>query len=111
MAHRIHHGIHRDDHGLPERDAEAEHEGGDVAVLPQIVDDLLDATATTGVLGKTAGSDEVRGKATYPAFFGVEETRLKAKKAVRSAIEALEDFDEKAEPLRALAEYIYTRSN
>ena len=85
--------------------------GDKIGLAFQIVDDLLNVTSTTEQLGKTAGSDAGRGKATYPAYFGVEKTRAKAREAVAEAIEALRDFDEKAAPLRALAEYIYTRSN
>lgn len=76
----------------------------------QIVDDLLNATATTAQLGKQAGSDKVLGKATYPAYFGVEETRNKAKKAVVSAQQAIAHFTDNAEPLRLLADYVYERS-
>ena len=85
--------------------------GDNIGLAFQIVDDLLNVTATTEQLGKAAGSDASRGKATYPAFFGVDETRTKAKEAVAGAIDALAGFDRHAEPLRALAEYIYTRSN
>ena len=85
--------------------------GDSIGLAFQIIDDLLDATSTTAELGKTAGSDAQHGKATYPAYFGIEHTRKLAKEAVDAAIAALEDFDPKAEPLRALAEYIYTRSN
>lgn len=85
--------------------------GNQIGLAFQIVDDLLNATSTTTELGKAAGSDDSRGKATYPAFFGIEETRKKAKNAVTNAIDALKDFDKKADSLRALAEYIYTRSN
>lgn len=85
--------------------------GDSVGLAFQIVDDLLDATATTEELGKTAGSDEERGKATYPAYFGIEKTRALAKEAVDHAIESLAGFDSHAEPLRALARYIYTRGN
>ncbi len=77
----------------------------------QIVDDLLNVTATTEKLGKAAGSDAARGKATYPAFFGVKETRNRAIAAVEKAIRSLAIFDKKAVPLRELATYIYTRSN
>ncbi len=77
----------------------------------QIVDDLLNATSTTEALGKAAGSDSQRGKATYPAFFGVEQTRRLARQAVDEAITALAGFDQRAEPLRALAEYVFTRSH
>jgi geranylgeranyl diphosphate synthase, type II len=85
--------------------------GNQIGLAFQIVDDLLDATATTDQLGKTAGSDEVLGKATYPAYFGIEETRKKAKVAVEEAKKSLSLFDDKARPLRLLADYIYTRSN
>ncbi len=84
--------------------------GDKIGLAFQIVDDLLDATSTTEQLGKAAGSDEKRGKATYPAFFGIDETRKKAKEAADAAITALSAFGTEAEPLRALAEYIYTRS-
>lgn len=85
--------------------------GDNIGLAFQIVDDLLNATATTEQLGKAAGSDAHRGKATYPAYFGIEETRRLAREAVDRAIAALDRFDLRAEPLRALATYIYTRSN
>jgi geranylgeranyl diphosphate synthase type II len=77
----------------------------------QIVDDLLDVEGTTENLGKTAGADAERNKATYPAFFGVAKTKIMAKEAVEEALTALEIFDAQAEPLRALARYIYERNN
>jgi geranylgeranyl diphosphate synthase type II len=85
--------------------------GNQIGLAFQIVDDLLNVTSTTEQLGKAAGSDESRGKATYPAYFGIEGTRSKALEAVEGAIHSLQNFDKKAEPLRALAEYIYTRSH
>ena len=85
--------------------------GDRIGLAFQIVDDLLNATSTTEQLGKAAGSDADRGKATYPAYFGIEETKEKAKEAVAAAVAALSDFDDKADPLRQLAEYIYTRNH
>ncbi len=85
--------------------------GDNIGLAFQIVDDLLNVTSTTEQLGKAAGSDVDRGKATYPAFFGVEKTRSKAKEAVENAIDALTGFNQDADPLRALAEYVYTRSH
>jgi len=85
--------------------------GEKIGLAFQIVDDILNVTSTTEQLGKAAGSDADHGKATYPAFFGIAETRKKAKEAITEAIEALSDFDAKADPLRRLADYIYTRSN
>jgi geranylgeranyl diphosphate synthase type II len=84
--------------------------GNNIGLAFQIVDDLLDETSTTEQLGKTAGSDKKKGKATYPAFFGIEASREKAQQAINEAKAALEDFDEKAAPLRAIADYIYLRS-
>jgi geranylgeranyl diphosphate synthase type II len=85
--------------------------GEHVGLAFQIVDDLLNATATTEQLGKAAGSDATRGKATYPAYFGIDATRQKAETAVRAALKSLNSFDEKADPLRDIARYIQTRSH
>jgi geranylgeranyl diphosphate synthase type II len=85
--------------------------GEAIGLAFQIVDDLLDSTSTTEVLGKSAGADEARGKATYPAFFGVEETRNMALKAVNQAKEALQGFNHRAAPLFELADYIYKRTH
>ena len=84
--------------------------GEKIGLAFQIVDDILNVTSTTEQLGKATGSDAHRGKATYPAFFGLNETRRKAQEAANQAIAALVDFDAHAEPLRQLATYIVTRS-
>ncbi len=84
--------------------------GDQIGLAFQIVDDLLNATSTTEQLGKSAGSDEANGKATYPAYFGIENTRIKARHATNNAKDALASFGSKAEPLRALAEYVNLRS-
>lgn len=91
--------------------AALEQYGNRIGLAFQIVDDLLNATATTEQLGKAAGSDVTLGKATYPAYFGIEKTRDLAEKAVTEAKQCLADFDDKARPLRLLADYIYTRSH
>jgi geranylgeranyl diphosphate synthase type II len=83
--------------------------GEKIGLAFQIVDDLLNVEGTQEQLGKAAGSDAARQKATYPALFGVEETRAMAKTAVNEAVAALDEFDDKAEPLRVLAKYIFTR--
>jgi len=85
--------------------------GEKIGLAFQIVDDILNVTSTTEQLGKATGSDAHRGKATYPAFFGIDQTKIKAKEAITGAIDALYGFDAKADPLRQLATYIYTRSN
>ena len=83
--------------------------GEKVGLAFQIVDDLLNVEGTQEQLGKAAGSDAARQKATYPALFGIEKTRKKAKAAVHEAVAVLDKFDDRAEPLRELAKYIFTR--
>lgn len=85
--------------------------GNQIGLAFQIVDDLLNVTSTTEQLGKTAGSDEANGKATYPVFMGNNETKVKAKDAVENAKKAIQDFNGKADPLRQLADYIYSRTH
>lgn len=98
-------------------DASADHSeallvyGKEIGLAFQIVDDLLNATSTTAQLGKKAGSDETLGKATYPGYFGIDETRKKAQQATARAKEALSAFGENADPLRSLAEYLYRRTH
>lgn len=75
----------------------------------QVADDILDVEGTAEELGKNPGIDEKKGKATYPALIGVVESKKRAKELSGMAIQALEDFDEKADPLRAIARYIVSR--
>jgi geranylgeranyl diphosphate synthase type II len=83
--------------------------GRAIGLAFQIADDILDIEGDTEVLGKTAGSDVARGKVTYPAAVGLEGSREAARELVNDALAALERFDHRAEPLRALARYIITR--
>lgn len=85
--------------------------GNRIGLAFQIVDDLLNATSTTEQLGKAAGSDQEKGKATYPAYFGIEETRNIACKVIAEAKETIKEFDYRADPLRKLADYILSRSH
>ena len=75
----------------------------------QIIDDILDITATDEQLGKTAGKDLQAQKATYPSLWGLEKSRVKAQELIDSATEQLSVYGAKAEPLRAVASYIVTR--
>jgi geranylgeranyl diphosphate synthase type II len=83
--------------------------GDHIGLAFQIVDDLLDVEATTEQLGKPAGSDIKSDKVTYPSLFGMETSRTMAREAVQEALAALVLFDRKADPLRALANYIVER--
>lgn len=75
----------------------------------QIIDDILDITATDEQLGKTAGKDIQAQKATYPSLWGLEKSQTKAHELIDNAIKQLSIYGAKAEPLRAIAEYIVTR--
>ena len=75
----------------------------------QIADDVLDATATTEALGKTAGRDAERGKRTYPAIMGVEGARRRAAALADEGSAALSAAGVRAEELTALAHYAVAR--
>jgi geranylgeranyl diphosphate synthase type II len=75
----------------------------------QIVDYILDVEGTLAELGKTAGSDERKGKATYPAVHGIEASRAQARALITRAKERLQGLGPGAVPLCALADYIFER--
>jgi len=75
----------------------------------QIIDDILDITATQEELGKTAGKDLTAQKATYPSIWGLEESKKQAQKLIDEAVNALTIYGEKAFPLQAIAQFIVNR--
>ncbi len=75
----------------------------------QIVDDILDITATKEELGKTAGKDIEAQKATYPSLWGLAESKAQAQQLVDRAIAELSSYGELGEPLRAIARFITNR--
>ena len=75
----------------------------------QIIDDILDVTQTSEILGKSAGKDVAAKKATYPAVIGLNESRVEARTLTRQAHRALSTFGRKGEDLRALASYLLER--
>ena len=75
----------------------------------QIIDDILDITASSEVLGKTAGKDLIADKTTYPKLLGLEESRRRADMLVKEAKEALQPWADRAVPLLALADFITSR--
>ncbi|HHL40666.1 MAG TPA: polyprenyl synthetase family protein [Deltaproteobacteria bacterium] len=84
--------------------------GEAVGLAFQIADDVLDVEGDGELMGKTAGADVKRGKATYPALMGVEQSRRRAEELVERALAAIEGLDHRAEPLRAMARYMVERS-
>jgi geranylgeranyl diphosphate synthase type II len=75
----------------------------------QIVDDILDVEESSAALGKTAGKDAAQQKATYPALFGLDESRRMAANLLTQSLLALEPFGERGARLRQLAEFLIER--
>lgn len=86
--------------------------GAALGMAFQIADDILDVTQDTATLGKPAGSDVARGKATYPALMGLEASRQLARAQAGRAQSAVADFTgPEAAFLRALAVYVVSRAS
>lgn len=77
----------------------------------QVADDILDVTASTEDLGKTAGKDEETDKATYPRLLGLDGARKEAERLIDVAKASLVPFGDRAAPLLAIADYIIDRKN
>ena len=77
----------------------------------QVVDDVLDCSADTATLGKTAGKDAEADKPTYVKLMGLDAARRYAEELVAEALAQLQAFDERAEHLRSLARFVTARSH
>lgn len=78
----------------------------------QVIDDILDITQSTEVLGKTAAKDLASNKTTYPKLLGIEKSKQVAEQLIAEAIAQLDGFEpSRAAPLVALAKYIGYRQN
>lgn len=77
----------------------------------QIVDDVLDITVDSAQLGKTAGKDQATEKATWPAVYGIEQSRRDAAELIDEAFAALEPYGSRADGLKSVARYLVDRKN
>ncbi len=76
----------------------------------QVIDDILDVTQTSEILGKSAGKDIAAKKATYPSVIGLEKSCAEARRLTRQAHNVLSVFRcGEAEPLHCLANYLLER--
>jgi geranylgeranyl diphosphate synthase type II len=75
----------------------------------QVIDDILDVTQSTEVLGKTAGKDQAVEKSTYPAIIGLEASRKEAVRLTAVAMDALNPLGKSAERLREVATNLLKR--
>ena len=87
------------------------HFGDALGLAYQIADDVLDVTATSDQLGKTAGKDVALAKSTYPLVMGIEEARQRATALVDEACAALETVGCLTTDLERLARHVYERQS
>jgi farnesyl diphosphate synthase len=85
--------------------------GRELGAAFQIADDLLDATASAEEVGKATAKDAGAGKATLVSLLGIERARLQAERLIAQARTHLDVFSERADLLRALADYVIARRN
>jgi geranylgeranyl diphosphate synthase type II len=85
--------------------------GQAIGLAFQIIDDILDVTQTSEQLGKTAGKDVASEKATYPALFGLEESRKKARELLEDAYKGLQNLGANGETLKGLARFLIERES
>jgi geranylgeranyl diphosphate synthase type II len=85
--------------------------GEKVGYAFQIRDDILNVTGTKEELGKSTGTDDARGKNTYPSVYGLNKSRQIAENLVNDSLNVLKGLNNKAEPLAEIAKYIMARHN
>ena len=86
-----------------------EHYGRSVGLAFQIMDDVLDLTSTTTVMGKTTGRDAVLGKSTYPALLGIDGARTRAHTLIEDGLESLAEHKLLTQELSQVANFMLTR--
>lgn len=88
-----------------------DHYAAKLGLAFQVMDDVLDCTADTATLGKTAGKDQDADKPTYVKLLGLDNAKQYAEELITSAVQDLSTFDEHADILRNLAEFVVHRNH
>lgn len=101
-------GAHMAD-GSPEDCEVLSDVGTQLGLIFQVVDDILDVIGDTQVMGKDAGSDEARGKLTYPALIGLEESKRRVRELRGRVLSRLENLGERARVLIDLTDVLVER--
>lgn len=83
----------------------------DIGLAFQVADDILDVTASTEALGKTAGKDIDADKTTYPKLLGLDGARAEAARLYEEALQSIAPYGDAATPLMAIAKYIVERES
>jgi len=76
----------------------------------QVTDDILNVEGDAETMGKAVGTDEIRKKSTFPSLLGIDESKTFGKKLINNALQALDDFDSRSDPLRGIASYVIERN-
>jgi geranylgeranyl diphosphate synthase, type II len=84
--------------------------GQSIGLAFQVIDDILNIKGDPCIMGKAVGTDVTRAKNTYPALLGLAESERLARRLVERALQALDIFDNRADPLRFIAHYIIERN-
>ncbi len=84
--------------------------GEHIGLAFQIIDDVLDVVQSSDALGKTAGKDQAQQKVTFPAVYGLEQSRKMAERERLAAHQALQIFGSRAYRLREIADFIVLRT-
>ena len=85
--------------------------GQDLGVAFQVIDDILDATSTKEVMGKSVRADQKNKKSTFPVVLGLDKSRVFAADLIADSHKQLSVFGTSAEPLRAIADFFLTRQH